>query len=317
MATFLSQLAERRQERVEDIYLGRRGGRARADRAELLKRASKLRRCASWLHFRHFITEDLIKLQDGRFCQQYRLCGNCASRRGAKLLRRYVERALAVIAQEPELKGYHVVVTAKNQPNLAVMARHVFGNMQRWINSRKEYLRRPHWCARTELADVAGGVLSGEVKRGDGSGMWHVHVHGILLAMSQPDAGQLANEWRRLTGDSFIVHVEPFHYIRDGLPATLENLAGDFIEVFKYAVKLTEMSFADNWTAQCELQRVRMLRAFGCLFNVQVPADLLDDELEQEDLAFVDLFYRYADSGYRLEHFEGFRIDVGNNDYYK
>ena len=306
LALFLGRLAdEQLPESVEDTYTGRR--RHRPDRAELKRRAKRLARCGDWLHFRHFFTRDLVQLAGGRFCQQDRLCGNCARRRGAKLLRRHVEHVQHVVSEHPELRGWHVVVTAQNQSDLAAMARHVFGSMQRWINSRSAYLRRPKWNYRTVLADVAGGLLSGETKRGKNSGDWHLHLHAIFLAEQRPDAEQLAAEWHRLTGDSFIVHVEPFHYVRDGLAPTTENLCRDFVEVFKYAVKLTELEFADNWTAQQALYRVPMLRAFGCLRGVKLPADLLDDDLDDGDLPYVDWFYRYAGDGrYQLD-------DAGEN----
>jgi hypothetical protein len=275
-----------------------------ADSKDLRRRARKLCQCGSWLHFRHFPTVDLVKLQNGRFCQQDRLCGNCARRRGAKALRRHVERVLHVVSEQPHLRGYLGTWTAKNRANLRDMHDHVWGAMQRAIGRRRSYLHDPSRNQYTELAKIAGGTISGETKRGENSGLWHEHIHGMLLCESEPDVQQLRAEWQELTGDSFVVDVRPFHYVRDGQPPTAENLAGDFVEVFKYAVKLQDLDLGDNWDAHRQLFGARMLRSFGCMHGVKLPEDLLDDDLEDEDLPYVDWFYRYGSDGrgYQLEH---------------
>jgi hypothetical protein len=125
----------------------------------------------------------------------------------------------------------------------------------------------------------------------------------MLLADRELNVHQLRAEWQEVTGDSFVVDVRPFHYVRDGLEPTAENLAGDFVEVFKYAVKLQDLDLGDNWQAHRQLFGARMLRSFGCMYGVKLPENLLDDDLEDEDLPYVDWFYRYsADGTYRLEH---------------
>jgi hypothetical protein len=179
---------------------------------------------------------------------------------------------------------------------------HVWGSMARLVKRRNDYLRNPRRNRYTELAAVAGGTIAGETKRGQNSGLWHEHIHGMLLCERELDVDQLRAEWHELTGDSFMVDVRPFHYVRDGAPATAENLAGDFVEVFKYAVKLQDLEFTDNWEAHRQLFGARMLRSFGCMYGVQMPENLLDDELEDEDLPYVDWFYRHGADGYRLEH---------------
>lgn len=270
---------------------------------ELRRRARKLRACGDWLTFRHYPTVDLVRLHDGRFCQQDRMCGNCARRRGAKALRVHIERVLAVRAEQPQLNAYFGTWTLRNQQELRVMFDHLWKSWGVQLQRRRDHLKDAKRNQFTELARVAGGTISAEVKRGANSGLWHVHMHAMLLAEGEPDQRELSREWHEITGDSHVVHVRPFDYLRDGEPATADNLCRDFVEVFKYSVKLQDLGLADNWEAHRQLFGARMLRSFGCMWGVKVPESLLDDPLEGEDLPYVDWFYRYAGGGkYQLEY---------------
>lgn len=268
------------------------------------KRAKKLRDCATWLHFRHYPTIDLVRLHGGRFCQQAKLCANCARRRGAKLMRRYVERITTIHSERPDLQLYFLTVTCKGREDLRSMHDHLWGNFTRWLANRR---RHEHGQAYTVLSEFAGGVAAAEVKRGSGSGLWHEHLHIAVLCERlhsmtvRAFQEDLSDEWRALTGDSFVVDLRPFHYVRACLPATVDNLCCDLVEVFKYCVKLNDLAHADRWHAHQQLHGAHMLRAFGCLFGVEVPADLLDDPITAEDLPFIEWFYRYRDGRYQLE----------------
>ena len=52
-------------------------------------------------------------------------------------------------------------------------------------------------------------MWSYEIKRGQGSGLWHPHLHMIAGREVEPDAEMLSREWHEITGDSFIVDVRP------------------------------------------------------------------------------------------------------------
>jgi hypothetical protein len=302
MAAFLRARAENNSglQTIEEKYLNRQaalGGHMR-------KRAAKLCRCAEWLHFRHYPTIDLVRLHGGRFCQQDKLCPNCARRRGAKALRAHVERVQLVLAESPQLGGYMGTWTLRNQSSLRSMFDHLWSSWNVLLQRRRDHLKDPRRNQYTELASVAGGVISAEVKRGEGSKLWHLHIHALLLAEREPDQQQLRREWHEITGDSHVVDVRPFHYLRNGEPATQDNLCRDAVEVFKYAVKLNEMTLEDNWAAHCELFGARMLRSFGSMWGVKVPESMLDEPLDEDDRIFFDWFYRF-DAGtkcYQLDH---------------
>ncbi len=267
------------------------------------RRAARLEQCGKFLTFRHYWTIDELRLHSAHFCQQSKLCPLCAVRRGAKLLRRHTERVLLVLADRPELRMHLVTFTVKNGPDLRERFDHLSGAL-----GRLTLRRRMHWNndqAYTEACAAIGSVGSFEFKRGAGSGLWHPHFHDAWMCDTKPDQAALSDEWRELTGDSHVVNVTPFHYVLAGAPATADTVARDFSEVFKYALKLSELSLADNWQANQQLHGARLIRSFGALFGVKIPEDLLDDPIETEDLPYVELFYRFIGGAYELEHFGG------------
>jgi hypothetical protein len=275
------------------------------------RRGQKLRQCGLHLGFRHYFTIDEIRLHEAFFCQQFKLCPLCAIRRGAKMLRRYVERMLLVVASRPRLAAHLVTFTVKDGENLGERVGQLTGALddlharRRMFNYAQEHPRAKRQPF-TEAVRCLGSVGSVEVKRGTGSGLWHPHFHDAWLCEDPPDEEQLRHEWRELTGDSHIVNVTPFHYVSRAEPATAENLCRDFSEVFKYALKFAELELVDNWHAAQELHGRRLIRSHGLLFGVKVPEDLTDDPLTDADLPYVEWFYRFvAGQGYVLEHFDG------------
>jgi hypothetical protein len=72
------------------------------------------------------------------------------------------------------------------------------------------------------------------------------------------------------------------------------------LEVFKYALKFSDMTMADNWFAARVVGRARMVNSMGALRGIDIDEDLLDDELL--DQPFFDLMYRFARGvGYSLQ----------------
>ncbi len=143
-----------------------------------------------------------------------------------------------------------------------------------------------------EFAKALGGVHSIEAKRGKNSGLWHPHAHMIWLCHDEPDQAKLSQEWKDWTGDSFIVDVRPFH--------DQEDVVSGFMEVFKYALKFSELPLEDNWDAYEQLSGKRLVDAFGLLRGVEVPDDLTDEPILDE-LPYIELFYQWMNrAGYSL-----------------
>ena len=89
---------------------------------------------------------------------------------------------------------------------------------------------------KTEWTKAFGIVGSYEVtNRGQG---WHPHAHMLVLADSRMDAQAMKDEWLRITGDSHVLRIDPAHHPDDP--------ARDFLEVFKYALKFSDLTPAQN-----------------------------------------------------------------------
>ena len=248
--------------------------------------AAKVQGCGDYLLFRHFFTVDKVKLHAAHFCKKHLLCPLCAIRRGAKALAAYLARWEAIQLQKPALRPFLVTLTVKDGPDLAERFKHL-------NKSQHELWKRKHRGRGSVLDQVEGAVWSYEVKRGQGSGVWHPHLHMIALAECEPSAERLSREWHEITGDSFIVDVRPI---------SQDDPVSGFIEVFKYAVKFSDQEPADTVHAWETLRGKRLLASSGCFRGVEVPDELTDDCADVEGLPFMDMLYRFTRAaGYSLE----------------
>jgi hypothetical protein len=117
----------------------------------------------------------------------------------------------------------------------------------------------------------------------------------VALAVDPPDAHQLAEEWRWITRDSFIVDVRPIDQ---------DDPASGFLEVFKYALKFSDMEPADTYDAFLTLEGRRLVGSAGLFRGIEIPSQLTDEPLD--DLPYVTLFYRFLHgAGYSLHRGAG------------
>ena len=246
--------------------------------------AKRVLSCGDYLVFRHYFTVDQVKLHGASLCMKHLLCPLCAIRRGSKALKSYLDRWEVIRAEKPALKPFLVTLTVKDGPDLAERFQHLHkGQRELWM--------RKHRARGSVLDGVVGAVWSYEIKRGNGSGLWHPHLHMIALAEHQPDQQKLSAEWHNITGDSFIVDVRPI---------SQDNPAEGFMEVFKYAVKFSDQPPADTLQAWLTLKGKRLLASAGCFRGVPEPEDLMDDEEALADLPFATLFYRFMQGRYAI-----------------
>jgi len=253
----------------------------------LAQRAVRLLSCGDYLVFRHYFTQDIVRLHSARLCMQHLLCPLCAIRRGAKALKGYLDRWEVIQADNGALRPFLVTLTVKDGPDLAERFEHLH-------TAQRELWKRRQRGRGSALDGVAGAVWSYEVKRGSGSGAWHPHLHMIALAENMPDQQELADEWHNITGDSFIVDVRPI---------SQEDPVSGFVEVFKYAVKFSEQEPADTMHAFMTLRGKRLLECAGLFRGVEVPQGGMDDHEDVAHLPYYDLLYRFSKAGgYSLEH---------------
>lgn len=239
----------------------------------------RLHNCGRYLHFRDYYTIDQLRLIRADFCKQHLLCPLCALRRGAKFVDKYMERVNLIAEEQGGFMSYLVTLTVKDGPDLEERYRHLHESYRAMRETRKNALKRLR--SPIEMNKAMGGVASYEFKRGSGSGMWHPHIHAVWLCKEEPLQEKLAREWQEITGDSYIVDVTPFH----------DDPVSGFLEVFRYALKFSDMEIPDNFQAAQVLKSRRLVAAFGCLYGVKVPEQLEDDPIE--DLPYVDRLYLY------------------------
>lgn len=251
----------------------------------------KLTECGSYLVFRDYFTVGKVRLHGACFCKKHLICPLCAIRRGAKLLKSYLGKLQVIQAENPTLRPFLVTLTVKNGPDLEERFMHLHNSVKRYHQARRSAIRGKG--PMVEAAKASGAVWSYEFKRGRNSGGWHPHVHAVWLCEDDPDPIRLSEDWHKATGDSFIVDVRPI--------STEDDAVGGFLEVFKYAVKFSDLPLADNWEGFQILSGRRMIASFGHFRGVQEPDDLADDLLT-EDLPFVELLFRYRPgAGYSLD----------------
>lgn len=231
--------------------------------------------CGEYLGFRHYETIDQVRLHVAHFCTKHLLCPLCAIRRGAKALSVYLPRHELVMASNARLRPFLVTLTVKDGPVLSER----FGHL---VDSQRELWKRRHRKRGSVLDDVEAAVWSYEVKRGRGSDLWHPHLHMVALAEVKPDAQRLAAEWHSITGDSFIVDVRPINQA---------DVASGFLEVFKYALKFSDMDVRDTFHAFHVLGGKRLVGSAGLFRGIEIPENLKDETFD--DLPFESLFYRY------------------------
>ncbi len=244
------------------------------------KLADALGDCGNYAVFRDYFTIGQTRLAKFCTCKKHLICPLCAIRRGAKALRVYLARVHALMAADALLRPFLVTLTVKNGPDLGERYRHLSGNLRAY-NRRRSRARQSG-----EVRKAKAGVWSFEfTNKGNG---WHPHVHAVWLCHTAPDPFKLSEEWRELTGDSFIVDVRPMD---------MTDPVGAFCEVFKYAMKFSDLKDADRLTAYKTLKGKRLQDSFGDLRGLDV--DLSDQDELLEELPYIErLFYFVRGSGY-------------------
>lgn len=254
--------------------------------------ADRLYGCGNYLRFRHYLAHQQTRLIESRSCDVSLLCPLCAIRRGARTLRRYLERC-QVIA--PAHDFYLVTLTVKNGDDLAERYGHLLAAWKRIVKrAAKGY---------GAFADASGAFCSIEFTKSDKG--WHPHMH-MLWAMPKGtpslrwgEGSQLSLDWLAATGDSYIVHAarivgDGCDLAEPGAPGVADPLVSALCEVLKYAVKFGDLSLADNLHAFEVLRGKRLTRSYGCFFGLEVPDEALDDDVL--DGPYMDWLFRYVGS---------------------
>jgi plasmid rolling circle replication initiator protein Rep len=283
-----------------------------------IKSAERLATCGNFLQFRNYYTVDDIKLHDANFCKQHLLCQLCAMRRGAKMAREAAEKVAYLLRKNPDLKAAMLTLTIKDGSDLGERFGHLIDGKKKILKTMRNAKARKKIVS--EFAKIEGIIGAVEITRGKGSGLWHPHIHAVILyhgdflplreggrVVTRWDSRRkcrvpqlaLSGEWQRMTGDSFILDVSPIS------ARTEEELMGHVCEVFKYALKFSSMKPGDVIHAWLILSGRQLVFSAGLLRGLEVePEDLLDGIPEDyEDLPYIEMMFRYVHgAGYSMEY---------------
>lgn len=254
------------------------------------KLADALGDCGNYMTLRDYFTIGQTRLAKICTCKKHLICPLCAIRRGAKSVRVYMAKVAELLKADPLLKQYLVTFTVKNGPELDERFKHLTSCL------RMYHRRRSRLNTSSEILKASAAVWSYEftnnrtartpsghiIELPNGGTGWHPHVHAIWLCREAPDMHRLRDEWKAITGDSFMVDVAPMDEA---------DPLGAFLEVFKYAVKFADLADPDRLHAYKRLKGKRLQGSFGDLRGLDVePAD--SDEL-LDDLPFIERLFRF------------------------
>lgn len=264
---------------------------------KLKKVYSRLSNCGHYLQFRDFYTIGKIKLHQASFCDHHLLCPLCAIRRGSKNLTAYLKRFHAIMAENPKLKLSMLTLTVLNGEDLNERFFHLKNSVEKMLEWRRKTLSGKAGY-HSGFAKILGLVGTYEVTKDNGFGDvkktgWHPHAHLMVLHEESFDYSRLQEEWKQITGDSHVLRVDAAHRPDDP--------AEDFLEIFKYAVKFSDLSPEENLEAYEVLAGSRLLFSAGLFRGVKVSKSLLDEKEPLDGLPFIDKLYKFfVQSGYNL-----------------
>lgn len=239
------------------------------------KLADALGDCGNYATFRDYFTIGQTRLAKMCTCRKHLICPLCAIRRGAKALRVYLARVEHLRAADPTLKAYMVTLTVKNGDDLRERFSHLASNV------RTLHRRRSRGNTQSEVLKARSAVWSYEfTNKGNG---WHPHVHAVWLCHQAPDSFKLSREWQALTGDSYIVDVRPMDE---------SDPVSAFLEVFKYALKFSDLADPDRLHAYKTLKGKRLQDSFGALRGLDVEPSESDELLD--DLPYIERMFQFV-----------------------
>lgn len=247
----------------------------------------RLHSCYDYLLFKDYVNLKKVKIGATHSCQVHLLCPMCAIVRAAKQVQLYENKYQELKRKHPRLSMYYVVLTIKNGEDLSERYEHLQKSLKKLTDRRRQALlakngnKSSAYALNSCFANVLAGAYSIEVKRGENSKEWHPHANLLLLTEDVIYESEIKSEWKSITKDSQIAYCS----VKDDDDKTV------FVEIFKYALKFSEMAFDDNFLAWETLRGRRLMGSFGAFRGLEVPKD--DTSISLSDEPYLELFYKY------------------------
>jgi hypothetical protein len=247
----------------------------------------KLNSCYDYLLFKDYVNLNKIKLAATHSCQVHLLCPMCAIVRAAKQVQLYEDKVKELKRKNPKLSLYYVVLTVKNGTDLSERYEHLKSSLKILTSRRQDAIiaksgkKSKNYALNSVFANVSAGAYSIEIKRGENSKEWHPHANLLLLSEDRIIESEIKAEWKKITKDSKIAYCQ----VKDDDDKTV------FVEIFKYALKFSEMEFDDNFIAWDTLKGCRLMGNFGDFRGLDVMKE--DTKIALKDESYIELFYKY------------------------
>lgn len=272
--------------------------------------------CGSHLVFHDYYDANKVKLVDANNCCAALLCPFCAGRRAVNHLRNTIPKLRAVLKEGAGLVPYLLTITIKDEARCRDMYHKLRGLWSKVIQLRRE--ARKGKRVANAWGKIEGGIMSFEVKRGSGSGLWHIHGHALVVGPPGLVGHEFQLAWSEVVGywaqaDLRSLSCSPLLAVDPDSAETEKVLAKDLMEVFKYALKFNAMTFDDRFQAYRDLVGERLVRSFGAMRGVVLEDEFTDDITDLANQPYYRLVYAAmstptGDRGYALrrsQRFEG------------
>lgn len=200
-----------------------------------------------------------------------RYCVACARKKA--LL--WLARVLPVV-EEHKSKGGNISMitfTYRDQENLGEMIQKLQTAWRSFYNDKG--------TAKVFKKRFLGGIRSMEVKRGSGSGLWHVHYHCLVLtpAAWERDWPWVVEKWKQVTDGNGSVDVRGIKH--------QEGIIKAVIETVKYICKPGDIKNSDDFrTVYIALKGKRQVNTWGKLRGLAKRIELeMDQTWDEKKLA--------------------------------
>jgi len=259
--------------------------------------ASNVANCSSWLKFRHY-EDDKNVLHDARFCKKDKLCSACAMRRATKQVLKVNEQ----LKHYPALKtGYWYYIVIPVRHNEGEHFTEVHARLKRVLKSINQSMRDGKRNKSFNVFSTWEGTMTSEEFTKSKNG-WNVHAN-ILVHTLEPL--ELIYSY---TSD----HGTKYYYNKD-ISLLLEKYSGngsyrhtvnsinikkedDLIrslqEIFKYALKFSDLNNEDLAIAYFSTEGKRLLATSGSLRGIKFDVTLKEED--RADILFYEVLYSYA-----------------------
>jgi plasmid rolling circle replication initiator protein Rep len=274
------------------------GAEANLEEINLRKQIPRVQECGSYLLLRNYYLQNNTRLVGANFCSKHTLCGLCAIRRANKGSKNLHDKAHQVLADNPSLNAYYIVLTVKNEANLAYGMRKLKKGWKRIRTKRKDAKRAKKTknpekskyagALNSQFANVLAGAYSIEITYNETQENWHPHMNLLVLSETKISNWKLSEEWKRYTGDSYITKCQEVN---------LEEDTWAFCEIMKYAMKFSELPFKQHKQAYLTLLEERLKGSFGEFYGMDLDPDPSDKILENEP--YIEILLSYFNGEYQ------------------